>query len=520
MRKNMNMDTVSDQKKPRAKRENAEKKQNHRNEKKVYRNSGSSIRDRKLRQKDSKKSIYNVVYIFLGLFVLAMGYFTYFIVFRSNDVINSTYNKRQSVLAERIIRGKILSADGETLAKTVVGEDGTETREYPYGELFAHVVGRFARGRAGLEDSENIRLLTSNINPIEQMYNDLIGEKSPGDNVVTTLNARLQQVAYNALKGYRGAVVAIEPKTGKILAMVSLPSYDPNKIEEQWETLLEDKEEKSPLLNRAAQGLYPPGSTFKILTTLAYMRQNPSYDSYVYKCNGAIEEDGMVIHDNRSRGHGEVDLTRSLVKSCNTSYSNIGRSLDPDQFFALAEEFSFNKYLPVTMASNKSSFTLQKANSNAKEAMQTAIGQGKTLITPLHNAMIVSTIANGGAMMKPYVVDHVENTDGGIVKTYSPQLYSKPMTSEEAEYIGEMMRKVVTEGTATKLKNMKAEAAGKTGSADHGNGRAHSWFVGYAPYDNPEIAVSVVVESVGTGSEYAVPIAREVFEAYFNSENK
>jgi len=286
----------------------------------------------KKRQKDPKKSIYNVVYIFLGLFVLAMGYFAYFIVFRSNDVINSTYNKRQSVLAERVTRGRIQSADGETLARTIVDKDGAEMREYPYGEIFAPVVGRFARGRSGLEDSENIRLLTSNINPIEKMYNDLIGEKSPGDNVITTLDTRLQQVAYNALKGYRGAVVVMEPKTGKILAMVSLPSYDPNKIEEQWETLVEDKDNKSPLLNRATQGLYPPGSTFKLLTTLAYMRQNPSYDSYVYNCNGAIEEDGMVIHDHSSRGHGEVDLTRSLAKSCNTSYSNIGRSLDPDQF--------------------------------------------------------------------------------------------------------------------------------------------------------------------------------------------
>ena len=501
------------------KNKNAKKRQKHRNENKAQRNT-SSVRDGKTEQKDPKKSIYNVVYIFLGLFVLAMGYFAYFIVFRSNDVINSTYNKRQSVLAERVIRGRIQSADGETLARTIVDKDGAETREYPYGEIFAPVVGRFARGRSGLEDSENIRLLTSNINPIEKMYNDLIGEKSPGDNVITTLDTRLQQVAYNALKGYRGAVVVMEPKTGKILAMVSLPSYDPNKIEEQWETLVEDKDNKSPLLNRATQGLYPPGSTFKLLTTLAYMRQNPSYDSYVYNCNGAIEEDGMVIHDHSSRGHGEVDLTRSLAKSCNTSYSNIGRSLDPDQFYALAEEFLFNKNLPITMASSKSSFTLRKANSSAKEAMQTAIGQGKTLITPLHNAMIVSTIANGGAMMKPYVVDYVENAYGGVVKTYSPQLYSNPMTPQEAEYIGGMMRKVVTEGTAIKLMNMKAEAAGKTGSADHGKEKAHSWFVGYAPYDNPEIAVSIIVESVGTGSEYAVPIAREIFEAYFNSENK
>jgi peptidoglycan glycosyltransferase len=465
---------------------------------------------------DPKKPIYNVVYIFIGLFALAMGYFAYFIVFRSNDIINSTYNKRQYVLAERVIRGEIRSADGETLAKTMVEEDGSEIREYPYGDLFAHVVGRSTMGRSGLEESENIRLLTSNINPIEQMYYDLTGVKSPGDHIITTLNTQLQQTAYEALGNYRGAVVVMEPSTGKILAMVSKPSYDPNTIDEDWEKLVEDEEEESPLLNRAAQGLYPPGSTFKILTALAYMRQNPSYESYEYDCDGSIEENGMVIHDYSRKGHGKIDLQLSLAKSCNTSFASIGRSLDLDQFHALTEDFLFNKYLPVTMASGKSSFPLQKANSSKKEAMQTAIGQGRTLITPLHNAMLVSTIANGGAMMRPYVVDRVENEDGGKVKTFTPQLYSKPMTAMEADYIAEMMRKVVTDGSATKLKDMEVEVAGKTGSAEHGKEKAHSWFIGYAPFDNPEIAVSIVVESVGTGSEYAVPIARKIFDAYFN----
>ena len=147
--------------------------------------------------------------------------------------------------------------------------------------------------------------------------------------------------------------------------------------------------------------------------------------------------------------------------------------------------------------------------------MQTAIGQGNTLITPLHNAMIVSTVANAGIMMKPYVVDHIENADGGMVKRYSPQIYSKPMTPGESEFISEMMRLVVTDGTGTKLKDLSVEAAGKTGSADHGGGRAHSWFIGFAPYDNPDIAVSVIVESVGTGSDYAVPIAKKIMKEYF-----
>lgn len=462
-----------------------------------------------------KDTIYRVVYIFLGLFVLGMGYFSYFIIFRKNDVINSAYNKRQEVLTERVVRGDILSIDGEVLARTIIDAKGRELREYPYGEIYAPVVGRTLMGRAGIEESENIRLLTSNINPIEQMYYDLTSEKSPGDNVVTTLDSKLTKVAYEALSGYRGAIVVMEPSTGKILAMVSNPSYDPNTIEEDWSELIEDKKKESALLNRAAQGLYPPGSTFKLLTALGYIRQDPSFAKYNYDCDGSIEENGMVIRDYSKKGHGEVDLTASLAKSCNTSFSHIGRLLDLDSFYALNEEFLFNKDLPVNMATSRSSFTLKKAESSVKEAMQTAIGQGKTLITPLHNAMIISSIANGGAMMRPYLIDHVETADGGIVKTYSSELYSKPMTAQEADHLGKMMREAVVDGTARKLKDMEVASAGKTGSADNSTGKAHSWFVGYAPYENPQIAVSILVENVGTGSEYAVPIAKELFEAYF-----
>lgn len=471
------------------------------------------------KHKDPKKAIFNTIYIFLGLFVLMMGYFTYFLLARSNEVINSTYNKRQEVLSQRIIRGEILSSDGDVLARTITDEEGNETREYPFDEIFAHVVGRYSKGKTGIEEIENIRLLTSNINSFELMYSDLIGEKSPGDNIVTTLNTNLQQVAYDALGDYKGAVVVMEPSSGKILAMVSKPSYDPNQIDALWEELVADEETQSPLINRATQGLYPPGSTFKVLTALEYMRENSSYDDYEYDCDGSIDYNNMTIHCYNNKSHGDVDLPLSFAKSCNTSFASIGKDLDMNRYFKLCEDFLFNTNLPVNMASNPSNFVLQKGVSSVKEAMQTAIGQGKTLITPLHNAMIAATVANGGVMMKPYVVDRVENTEGKIVKYNSPKIITKPMTPEEAQYIGEMMRLVVTKGTGTKLKNLKIEAAGKTGSADHGEGKAaHAWFIGYAPYDNPEIAISIIVESVGTGSDYAVPIAKKVIEAYYNSE--
>ncbi|MDF2485918.1 MAG: hypothetical protein K0R46_2086, partial [Herbinix sp.] len=304
--------------------------------------------------RDIRKPIFNIIYIFLGLFVLMTGYYSYYILVQSDEVINNAYNKRQEVLSERIVRGRILSADGEVLAQTLVDEDGKETRQYPYGEMFAHVVGRYSKGKSGIEESENIRLLTSNINSIEVMYSDLMGEKSPGDNVVTTLDANLQEVVFEALGDHRGAVVVMEAATGKILAMVSKPAYDPNDVDEEWMELLADEDEEAPLFNRASQGKYKPGSTFKVMTALAYMRENLAYLEYEYDCEGSIEYDGMIIHCHNNKKHGEVDLPKSLAKSCNASFASIGMGLDMDKFYDLCEDFLFNQNLPVTMASSVS----------------------------------------------------------------------------------------------------------------------------------------------------------------------
>lgn len=474
---------------------------------------------KEINRKETRKQILNVIYIFLGLFVLVVGYFSYFMIVRSNEVINNTYNKRHDVLSERVQRGMILASQGEILARTVVDEKGNEIREYPYKGMFVHVVGRMLKGRTGLEETENIRLLTSDMNSLENMYEQFIGKKNTGNNIITTLNVKLQEKAYQALGNNRGAVVVLEPKTGKILAMVSKPDYNPNEAEKQWVTLLEDPKGEAPFLNRATQGLYPPGSTFKLITSLAYMRENPDYQIYHYRCEGKISNDDMDIRCYRNNAHGEVDLPKSLAKSCNSSFASIGRQLDLDLFHNLCEELQFNKRIPINLASNPSSFTLRKANSSVNEAMQTAIGQGKTLMTPLHNALIAATVANGGIMMKPYLVDRIENGNGTVIKRYGGLVLAKPMSLEEADYLSSMMRFVVTDGTASELKKLKVEAAGKTGSADQANKPAHAWFVGFAPYDDPQIAISVIVESKGTGSDFAVPIARKVFDAYFNNEN-
>jgi len=473
-------------------------------------------------KENKNREIIFITYVFAGLFLLVIGYYANFMIRDSSEVINNPYNKRQDLLAEQIIRGDILSSDGKVLAHTLVDSEGVETRDYPFKNIYAHVVGRFSKGRTGLESSENFHMLTSHTNTISKIVKELSGSKNIGDSIVTTLDTRIQEAAYNALGNNRGAVVVMEPSSGKIIAMVSKPDYDPNTINDTWEERTKedskDGDKDSSLVNRAAQGLYPPGSTFKILTALEYVRENPDYENYEYNCTGKDVFNSVTINCYHNNAHGHVDLRTSLAKSCNSSFANIGTTLNMTAFRKLCDSFLFNQSIPVDMVYNKSSFVLN--GKTAKDQIpQTVIGQGQTQITPLHNALIVSAIANGGVMMKPYVVDSIESQSGEIVKKYLPEMYKTVMTPEEAEILTTFMNATVESGTAAALKNSRYSVAGKTGSAEYMEGKpAHAWFVGFAPAEKPEIAVSIIVESVGTGSDYAVPIAEKIFEAYFKSK--
>lgn len=466
-------------------------------------------------KKNPNREIMNIAYVFVGLIVIMLGYYTYFMFSDSKEVINNAYNKRQDILSERVIRGEIVSEEGKVLAYTKVDEEKNETRIYPYGSIFSHIVGRVDRGRSGIEASENFTLLTSSENGIKKIYTELSGEKNNGDRIVTTLNAKLQEVAYEALGNRKGAIVVMEPSSGKILAMVSKPDYDPNTIQSEWESLVSGNDNNSALLNRATQGLYPPGSIFKILTTLEYIREHEDYEDYSYYCEGHEIFRGVLINCYNKKSHKELDLMISFAKSCNTSYANIGTTLNISSFRKLCDSFLFNSPLPTNLVYNRSSFVLD-GSSELSDVPQTVIGQGKTQITPLHSALIVSTIANGGVMMKPYVVDRVENVNGTIIEKHLPVLHHTIITSEESKILTTYMSEVVQNGTASALKGKSYDAAGKTGSAEHEEGKpAHAWFVGFAPSRNPQIAVSIIVEGVGTGSEYAVPIAAKIFDAYF-----
>lgn len=447
-----------------------------------------------------------------------IAYFAYFQVARSEQFINNPYNTRLDSFAKRVIRGDIVTDDGTLLATTKTDDNGNETRVYPKGKTYAHVVGYADNGKAGLESSCNFELLRSHSFILERVVNEIEGKKNQGDTLVTTLRDDLQQAAYSALGDRKGAVVVMEPDTGKILAMVSKPDFDPNTIDTNWDSILANDDENSVLLNRASQGLYPPGSTFKLVTALEYIREHPSgFRDYSYDCTGSITADDYTLHCFGNSVHGTLDLEKSLAKSCNSSFANIGLSLDLKSYADTCEELLFNKSLPTPFASSKSRFSLQPG-ARESAVMATAIGQGETLVSPLHMALIVSAIRNEGVLMKPYLVQRVENSDGNEVESYESSAYGRLMSEEETAILRQMMRTVVTEGTASALAGGSYTAAGKTGSAEFGTtkGQSHAWFVGYADAEGySPIAISVVVEGAGNGGTVSVPIAKSVFDTYF-----
>ena len=468
----------------------------------------------KKKKQPSNKEFARVTYLFIIIFLAMMGYLVYFNAVKSKDIINSSYNVRLDSMADRVVRGQIFDNAGNVLAKTEVSEDGSEKRVYPYGALYAHVVGYDTHGKGGIESQENFSLLTSHAFFGERILKQIREEKNIGDNVITTLNTSLQQAAYDALGDYKGAVVVMEASTGKILTMVSKPDFNPNKLAENWESV--SNSENSVLLNRATQGAYAPGSVFKLITALSYMRENSDYANYHYYCEGEITYEETTIHCAKGNKHGEIGLKESLAHSCNASFCNIGLTLDISKYQDTAEDLLFNSKLPSVLPYTKSKFQLTE-DAKSYEVMMTAMGQGETQVSPYHMALVTCAIANGGILMEPYVVDEIVNYTGTSVEKNMPQKYATLMSSEEAAQLKEYMQAVTEYGTASSISGNGYTVAGKTGTAEYSSDKekAHSWFVGFTNVDNPELVISVVIEGADSSGVKAVSVAKKVFNAYY-----
>lgn len=459
--------------------------------------------------------------VFIACLLAVAVNLTWIQIFGAERISENAYNKRRLVDEYSVLRGDITTEDGQVVAKSVdTGEQYRYQREYPFGKLYSVITGydSWRYGRSGLEQKFNKDLLGKGSGQsFKSLANTLVGSRKKGDSIVLTVDSRLQRAATEALGEQKGAVVAMDPQTGAVLALVSYPTFDPNvtvppkggNTEAAWAALNADPD--APLVNRATTGLYPPGSSFKVVTGSAALDLGVVTPQSPFDCKGKVLVQGFTIYDFSRRGHGLLDFTRALVVSCNVTFAEIGLRLGAEALVRYAELYGFNKVIPFELPVAKSN--IQSPNTMDKVALaSSAIGQAQDLATPLQMALVTSGVANGGEVMQPYLVDEVQDYNGKIIKQFSPKPWQRVIKAETARTLKGIMVKVVEEGTGTAARIDGVDVAGKTGTAEVEGKEPDAWFIGFAPAYDPKVAVAVLVEQGGEGGVTAAPIARRVIE--------
>ncbi|WP_242824478.1 penicillin-binding transpeptidase domain-containing protein [Clostridium sp. MD294] len=456
-----------------------------------------------------KRSAQRIFWLITLIFFLILAAMAKLVFIDRQEISSSAYNPRINYVDNSVKRGNIRDSNGDILAESIQNADGSYTRNYNRSRMAAHITGYSSKGKTGVEAAENFELQKAHNEVLQRINNMLKGEPVQGNDVVLTIDMDIQSIAGNILGNKKGAIVVIEPSTGKILALQAYPDFDPNTVAQNWEILKND--EDSSLVNRATQGLYPPGSTFKVITALAALEYYSDWKNFTYECTGEATFENKVIHCYNNKVHGTVDMKKAIATSCNCYFAELGKRIGAENIRKKAEDFYFNQNYPFALAHSTSQVALQK-KSQENEIVETAIGQGKTLATPLHMAMVASAVANDGIMMKPYIVDHIQYYNGDISKTTVPEKIKQVISVEEANIITDMMISCVSEGTGTAAQIYGVEVAGKTGTAENATGSDHSWFIGFAPANDPKIAVTVMIENANQGGS-ATPIAGKVLQA-------
>lgn len=454
----------------------------------------------------NNKKIIRVLVVVSIMFLALVSYLLYFNMFSAEKVASNPYNKRQWEDERFVKRGSIYDRDGEVLAETIIDGD-SRTRSYPKGHLYSHIIGYYSRvyGKSQLEMKYDKQLLGHG--DINITFNEL----RSGYDLNLTIDNDLQEYAYKQLDGRRGAIVAIEPETGKILAMVSYPDFDPSTdaIEKNWKYIVE--REDSPLLARATGGLYPPGSTYKIVT--AATAYNAGYSDKTFEDNGVFKQGGLKVSNYGGESYGTINVRKAFEVSSNFAFCTLGYELGAQNVKDAAEAFGVNKDIDTDIPVSKSRIDYKKMTN--EDAALVSIGQGQLLMTPLHVAMLGAAVANNGKMMKPYLVNTITTSSGLTLSTTKPTVFCQPMSAECASYMNGLMIDVVKEGTGRSAAISGITVAGKTGTAENENEKDHAWFVGYAPVEKPTIAVAVLLENDGrSGGASAAPIAKKVMTKY------
>ncbi len=457
------------------------------------------------------------------LYALLLGFTSYWSVFEAKGLREHTANRRPLLEEQQIERGKILAADGSVIAESnPIGDGGDRiyVRDYPEGELYGNPIGYsfVERGRVGFEQSHNDELV-GNKTEFLSILDQLRGHRQEGDDVTSALDPDAQRIATEALAGEKGSVVAIEPSTGKVRAMVSTPTYDPNLVPDDFAEL--NSASDSPLFNRATQAGYPTGSAMKVVTATAALDSGEfSPDSRV-NGDSNVPISGVPLQNFGNKDFGEVDLTTALTNSVNTVWAQVAESLGTETMYKYMDRFGFNTKPPLDYPGQQLATSgvfegdeLLTAD-DAIDIGRVAIGQERLRVTPLQMGMVVSAVANDGVLMKPRLWEKVTDPDGRESEL-EPSPVDRVMSEETSAQLTEMMSDVVNEGTGGAAALASSQVAGKTGTAERDPSRNinHAWFIGFAPADDPQIAVVATVEETsGTGGDVAAPIAQQVLES-------
>jgi peptidoglycan glycosyltransferase len=456
------------------------------------------------------------------LFAVLVGFTSRWTVFDANALRDNPKNHRELIEEQQIRRGLIRAGDESVLARSLRQPDKSYVRTYPPGRLFSHAVGySFVRqGRAGLErfyDDD----LSGRSGELGSLLDRLSGSEQQGDNLVTTLDPAAQRVALQQLGGRKGAVVALDPRTGAIRVMASVPGYDPNTVKDQQQFNALNRNQDAPLLNRNTQAGYPPGSTFKVVTAIAAIdsgRYTP--DSRISGRN-AKRISGVPLNNDQGESFGDITLTEALTKSVNTVFGEIGEKLGKATMKKYMDRLGFGRPVEVDLPRDERAASGERqrgriiaATNGAVDVGRMAIGQDKLTVTPLQMAMVASAVANGGKLMKPHIADRVVDRDGRTVRHINPGEMSQVMSADTASKVGAMMDQVVKEGTGTAAALEGIDVAGKTGTAEVGHGCPNQlWFIAFAPAQDPRVAIAVTVEcGTGFGGTVAAPIAKAVMQ--------
>jgi peptidoglycan glycosyltransferase len=477
------------------------------------------------------RQIIKLFSLIVVLFAVLIGFTSYWSVFDAAALEEEDANKRVLFEQQQIERGRIRAADGTVIARSVPkgrGDALRYVRRYPLGGLFGHPIGYsfVQEGNSEFEQFHNDELVGEE-SEFSSLLDELRGRRQEGNDVVTNLDPEAQSVALESLAaaGF-GAVAAIEPKSGRVRVLASNPPFDPNRIPFDLDEL-NANELEAPLVNRATQGQYPPGSTFKVVTAAAGLDSGAITPDTAIDAPGSLEVQGQPLENDFGEDFFGATLDTALTNSVNTWFGQLGEQVGEDTLFEYMDRFGFNSKPAIDLPSDQLSVSgvyedgeLLGPN-DPVDLARLAIGQERLAVTPLQMAEVTAAIANGGKLMKPQIWSRVVDPDGRVSKRLDPSEYSQPVSEETAAELTTAMQGVVTEGTGTNAAIPGVSVAGKTGTAETpfndscggGSDENQAWFIGFAPAEDPEIAIAATVECTEQfGNDVAAPIFRDVAE--------